>query len=476
MPFGVGGFGGAGGACGCCGGATCRQLCTCFDVPDTIQLTDSALGITLSLPFISFVAGWGTTYNYAYPGLGGCAATTVALTYTVSASGGCGVSLNWSALGTHCPDNSGGAVSAGNTLAMSSCSPPAAATTLSDANADTPGVFGKLYGVGVTTTITVSTPGAWACCVRFVAVSCDGSTAVVGATVNVYTDSTKATLVVSGVTDSQGRVILNSLGSAGTYYYEVLVGGNVLGSGTQAFTCGQSKTVTAGCKQTFAVRGCNSAALQGATVTVWTDSGKTTQLATGTTDAGGNVTLYWNATCATSVYVEVSCPRFVTYTNTGAYTCAATTTVSLSAASGYHCAGCSAIPLADTLHLTDSVYGSTTLSYSAGNWVSGTTSWSFPGDVCCSAASFGMIYTLTGSTCALSATYGHGPPVVGVPECPTGTGRQTDVGAGSTTVSKPTYCGDATAWNFSASVPATTCPASDTIYIYPGGATYTMTE
>lgn len=222
------------------------------------------------------------------------------------------------------------------------------------------------------------------------------------------------------------------------------------------------------CRQTIQVNGCNGSALPGASVTIAGVSG--------TTDATGKVTLTWPGSCTANL--TVSCSRFGTYGPTStAFVSGGTTTVNLTAASGFACASCSTIPLATTLHLTDSVYGSTTLTYSSGNWVSSTTAWSFPGDGCCGAASFGMIYTFTGSTCQLSSTYGHGPPVVGVPECPSGTGRQTAIPIGSTSLSgNPTSCGG-TGWSFSATVPATTCSTVSTdIYIYPSGATYTLTE
>ena len=229
------------------------------------------------------------------------------------------------------------------------------------------------------------------------------------------------------------------------------------------------------CCQTFNVKGCSSTALQGATINIYDHAGGTL-LTSGTTNSSGLSTLLWNRACASSVYVTISCSRFTTYTATLTLTANGTTNVTLSPAAGYDCTGCTAIPLADTIYLTDSVYGGpVTLTYSAGNWVSGTTSWSFPGDACCGAASFGMVYTLTGSTCVLSATYGHAPPVVGNPICPTGTGRQTLVAAGGTAIVAPLYCGDATAWHFSVT-PTTTACVANAEYLYPSGGTWTATE
>jgi hypothetical protein len=90
------------------------------------------------------------------------------------------------------------------------------------------------------------------------------------------------------------------------------------------------------CNVTFTVRGCNSMGLPGATVTVWTDSGKATQLATGTTDSTGSVVL--DITSAGSRYYEISRSRFVTFTATATISCGATVGPrTLAVATGYRC-------------------------------------------------------------------------------------------------------------------------------------------
>lgn len=120
------------------------------------------------------------------------------------------------------------------------------------------------------------------------------------------------------------------------------------------------------CNQVFHVTGCNALGLEGATVGVWTDSSKTTLVATGTTDASGNLTLDLGS--AGTYYREVSASRFATASGNFTATCTGgTVSDALSPASGYHCyTGCS-IPLPDTLHFSDSALGT-----------SGTATWFAP--------------------------------------------------------------------------------------------------
>lgn len=143
----------------------------------------------------------------------------------------------------------------------------------------------------------------------------------------------------------------------------------------------------------FHVRGYNSLDLDGAAVSVWTDSGKTSLVATGTTSAG-----YVVLDVGTSgTYYEISKSRFTTTSATVSFTCGDTITETLSAASGYHCiTGCE-IPVPDTLHATHPVFGAVTYTYSGGNWVA-TVSYAYPGLGACPSKTVTVTCTWNGNT------------------------------------------------------------------------------
>ena len=95
-------------------------------------------------------------------------------------------------------------------------------------------------------------------------------------------------------------------------------------------------------------------------------------LASGTTNSSGIVYLVWMG--SSTVYVTVTAPRLTSYGNTLTLAAAGGRTIALSTPlAGYHCPlmGC-AYPLADTLHLTDSMFGATTLTWDNtwGGWLS----------------------------------------------------------------------------------------------------------
>jgi hypothetical protein len=129
----------------------------------------------------------------------------------------------------------------------------------------------------------------------------------------------------------------------------------------------------------FNITGCNGSALPGATVSVWTNSTKTTLLATGTTDGSGNVDLNIATAGGTTLYYEVSAPRFTTAAvTTGTFTCGqyndlTPLTVALSPAAGYTCTSCCNLPLANTLHVTSTCGATVTLTRHTFNWNDGST-------------------------------------------------------------------------------------------------------
>lgn len=136
------------------------------------------------------------------------------------------------------------------------------------------------------------------------------------------------------------------------------------------------------CNQTFTVEGCNSITYAGVTVEVY-DSAGTTLLDSGTTDAVGEVTLSWSGSSGNHVVkVTGASARFDAYDQTLNLTCGGSQSITLTPATGFHCwvgSGC-LLPVADTVHVTDTVLGTATLTYNAGisDW-SGTSTYAFPG-------------------------------------------------------------------------------------------------
>lgn len=155
--------------------------------------------------------------------------------------------------------------------------------------------------------------------------------------------------------------------------------------------------ISGGCCQIINVVGCNSLPVQGATVNVRASSGGTI-LATGTTDGSGNVSLVWTGSCSTSVYIEaIYSPQFTTAGGTYTVTAGDTTTITLSAATGYHCITGCAVPAPDTLHATHPTMGAITFTYSGGNWIA-SVSYSYPGFGACPAKTVTVTCTWNGSS------------------------------------------------------------------------------
>ena len=132
------------------------------------------------------------------------------------------------------------------------------------------------------------------------------------------------------------------------------------------------------CCQRFTIKGCNSFALPGATVSVYDSSGGTL-LAFGTTDASGNCSLVWSGSC--TVYVTITAERFTPYGQTLSLSANGTQNITLTPDTGYHCSivwtNCT-WPLSNTLHYTNSFFGNATLTFS-GNNCNGTISYVYPG-------------------------------------------------------------------------------------------------
>jgi hypothetical protein len=146
-----------------------------------------------------------------------------------------------------------------------------------------------------------------------------------------------------------------------------------------------------GCRQTFTVIGCSSHPLTGHVLNVYDHSGGTL-LTTGTTDGSGVVTLTWNG--SPSVFVIPAGGRFIGQSLT--VSCGGSTTITFAIdTTNYACTSLCADPISKTLHLTDSVLGSATLTYAASQW-SGTTTYTYPayGGCSCTASTVTLTWTL----------------------------------------------------------------------------------
>jgi hypothetical protein len=125
---------------------------------------------------------------------------------------------------------------------------------------------------------------------------------------------------------------------------------------------------------TLVFTGCNSLPVQGLPVNVWTSPAETDLLFSGTTNALGQ--LVGPISGSGTIFVDTQTgntgspvwSRFASLPKTTiSATAGGTTTISLgSAASGFACVGCCAVPLKTTLFLTDSMYGPTTIAFNDG--------------------------------------------------------------------------------------------------------------
>jgi hypothetical protein len=127
---------------------------------------------------------------------------------------------------------------------------------------------------------------------------------------------------------------------------------------------------------TLAYTGCNGLPVEGLPVNVYTNSSETTLVFGGTTDSLGQVSgtipstgNYW-VDAQTGNTSSPIWSRFATLPiGSVTLTVGGTVPVSLGApASGFFCAGCCGVPLNETLFLSDSMYGSATITNSGLFW------------------------------------------------------------------------------------------------------------
>lgn len=166
------------------------------------------------------------------------------------------------------------------------------------------------------------------------------------------------------------------------------------------------------CCQDFVVYGCNGIGLAGVGVTVAS--------VTKTTDSSGKTHVAWSSIngCSDDATIDAGSARFDVATVTSTFTTNATTTVTLTVASGYHCiAGCE-WPISNTLHATHPVFGAITYTYSAGSWVA-TVSYAYPGLGACPAKTVTVTCTWDGATTYTEAWK------YAVTNCPDDTGGST---------------------------------------------------
>jgi hypothetical protein len=136
------------------------------------------------------------------------------------------------------------------------------------------------------------------------------------------------------------------------------------------------------------VTGCGGLSLAGCTVEAHDGTTGGTLLGTTTTDASGNYSLTGlDGTVGNAIVVVFKkSPRFTQATTTLAYhatdgtsttwSCGKTSSgvnKALTAASGYQCLSACADPVSETLYLTDSMYGATTIAWTGGGWGGGKT-------------------------------------------------------------------------------------------------------
>jgi hypothetical protein len=335
--------------------------------------------------------------------------------------------------------------------------------------------------------------GACTCPTQICIEACGGTTPINGATITVATLAPQTT-GVSGC----DTFCLDPLGGAGSQQVTVSATGYYTYSNSVSLACNATETIkllpiTGNPSILFQINGCCALVLPGATVTIGGNnytSDSAGQVKVGITDAG---TYPWS----------VSKTRFVT--QTGSVTigaCAAggaTVTVNMAPTTGYECGpggssgGTIPLSLADpvptTLFLTDSVWGSATLTYSSitHNWSGSITITSPALCGCISQTGVVISYNLAqcqgGSYVTSCGSYGYNPLGLGAIPCPTNPGAATNT-LGIPAIGGFTYTMNPTIpFDWQATYPAQACvpglgasfPAS-LLYLYAAGATITVTE
>jgi hypothetical protein len=247
--------------------------------------------------------------------------------------------------------------------------------------------------------------------------TCSGA-AIGGAAVAITTGAG----VVSGTTDAISGCVTLTLDSAGTYPTTISKSGYQDFDGDVVYACPGSTTIKllapGDLPCVIFVTGCGGVPLDGATVTINGNTYTATSYSS-YDDGQARFTLPGPG----SYPYTVSMPRYDTFSGTlvvsDSCSCGVMH-VSLAVSSGYVCCDLYACcPVPTTLHLTDALYGSTTLTYDPvlDQWI-GTIDASFPGGCGCPAVPVTITYTY-----ACSASHGFGLQVstnshAGSGQCP----------------------------------------------------------
>lgn len=253
--------------------------------------------------------------------------------------------------------------------------------------------------------------------------------------------------------------------------------------GLNCTCCGGGTGPGGPCKTTFTVRGCNGQPLSGVTVTVNTTLGALVE--TGTTDAAGQVILGVPAAGNYNLSATSPSSRFTNISLASRpLTCGGSSTFNFSSflVAGYHCPCINACawPISDTLHLTDSVAGSFTLTRfggAGGGWATSSNGTQSGTCGCAGGGNVFMTYTFCNS---LTSPGGLGAQAVGdgtSQNCPGTTGSS---GANTGPSSPSTNCGGPTGgFSYTATNSSLSCAPSfgdATSQLYSGGVTWTLTE
>lgn len=247
---------------------------------------------------------------------------------------------------------------------------------------------------------------------------CPSGTELVGATVTVKSGGTTL-FTGTTVDDGHGSACVGT-GLTGSGTYEVIVSatGYVTYDATRELDCGDTYTIALQPNSVsptikFAVTGCCSLALPDAEVTL---TGPDGDEFTCTTDSSGQCTFTVGEGGTYNYSIDKD--RFTTATgSTTISQCQTTTTtinVTLSPAAGYVCGpdkdqlgNPRPDPIPTTLNLTDSLYGSCTLTWDATNlwWWGENTGASFSAACGCPAATFTIGYTIWPCGGTIGATF-----------------------------------------------------------------------
>ena len=225
---------------------------------------------------------------------------------------------------------------------------------------------------GVTSISLAQSTGPVRCYWLPIVLACFGEPAA-GALIELLQDGTPFASETAGASGAPPPIEYTSKELQTGISYRVSLAGYATSTGTVScvgYPLPDTITLaTAGCCQKFYVGGCLNQPVSGAVVSVRDGSGGS-ELAGGTVNSSGFVSLSWSGSCTRWVRVTEPSGRFATYGQTVAMSSENETDIQLSAASGYHCLTACNVPLADTLHATWTVAGAQTFTHDGTNWVS----------------------------------------------------------------------------------------------------------